>query len=60
MLKKERKGNKSKAAEALISNIDSMWAWGADSSPEVLLNTVWFLLTLHMGICGRDEHSKLT
>ena len=39
-----------------------MWALGAleDSSPEVLLNTVWFLLTLYMGLHGRDEHYKLT
>ncbi len=39
-----------------------MWASGAlgHSSPEVLLNTVWLLLTLHMGICGRDKHHKLT
>ncbi len=30
-----------------------------DSRPEVLLNTVWFLLTLHMGLHGKDEHYKL-
>ena len=63
MLKREEKGNKSNAAEPLEnSDIDVMWASGAlgDTSPEILLNTVWFLLTLHMGMRGRDEHYKLT
>ncbi len=58
-----RKRGENKAAEALeISDIDSMWALGTlgDSHPEVLLNTVWFLLTLHMGLRGRNEHYKLT
>ena len=27
--------------------------------PEVLQNTVWYLLTLHLGMRGRDEHYKL-
>ncbi len=45
-----------------MNDIDSMWTSGflGDSSLEVLLNTVWFLLTLHMGMRGRDEHYKLT
>ncbi len=45
-----------------MDDIDSMWTSGSlgDSSPEVLLNTVWFLLTMHMGMRGRDEHYKLT
>ena len=62
MLKKEGKGNKSNASEALEnSDIEKMWATGVlgDSSPEVLQNTVWFLLTVHMGMRGRDEHYKL-
>ncbi len=48
--------------ELEMDDIDSMWTSGSlgDSSPEVLLNTVWFLLTLHMGMRGRDEHYKLT
>ena len=30
-----------------------------DSDPEFFQNAVWFLLTLHMGMRGRDEHYKL-
>ncbi len=63
MLKKKGKGNKNNAAEPMeMDDIDSMWTSGSlgDSSPEVLLNTVWFLLTLHIGMRGRDEHYKLT
>ncbi len=63
MLLKKGKGNKNNAAESLeMDDIDSMWTSGSlgDSSPEVLLNTVWFLLMLHMGMRGREEHYKLT
>ena len=35
-----------------------MWERGVPT-PEVLQNTVWYLLTLHMGMRGRDEHYKL-
>ena len=37
-----------------------MWEPGTlgDSSPETLLNTVWSLLMLLMGMLGRDEHYK--
>ena len=61
-LKKDGKGNKSKASEPLEnSEVQKMWEKGAlgDESPEVLQNTVWYLLTLHMGMRGRDEHYKL-
>ena len=59
---KKEKGKKKAAVALEISDIDSMWALGTlgDSCPEVLLNTAWFLLTLHMGLRGRDEHYKLT
>ena len=30
-----------------------------DDNPETLQYTVWFLLTLHMGMRGRDEHYKV-
>ena len=62
MLKKEGKGKKPHAAEALDGHeICKLWATGAlgEDSPESLQNTVWYLLTLHMGMRGRDEHYKL-
>ena len=30
-----------------------------DHSPEALIRTVWYFLTLHFGMRGRDEHHKL-
>ena len=61
-LKKEGKGNKANAAEALEEvEIRKLWdcnALGA-YSPESLEHTIWFLLTMHMGMRGRDEHHKL-
>ena len=61
-VKKEGKGNKPHAAEPLDEDeISLLWETGAlgDGSPEVLQNTVWYLLTLHMDMRGRDEHYKL-
>ena len=62
MLKKEGKGNKSKASQHLEDvEIEQLWMSGAlrSSSPEILQNTVWFLLCLHLGMRGRSEHYKL-
>ncbi len=41
------------------NNFGRMVHWGC-SGPEVLQNTIWFLLCVHMGMRGRDEHYKLT
>ena len=30
-----------------------------DHSPEALIRTVWYFLTMHMGMRGRDELTKL-
>ncbi len=62
MLKKEGKGKKSKASQPLENTeIEQLWISGAlgSSSTEVLQDTVRFLLCLHMGMRGRDEHYKL-
>ena len=61
-LKEEGKGNKSKASQPLEDvEIEQLWISGAlgRSSPDILQNTVWFLLCLHLGMRGRDEHYKL-
>ena len=58
----ERKGNKSRASQPLEDvEIEQLWISGAlgSSSPEILQNTVWFLLCLHFGTRGRHEHYKL-
>ena len=59
MLKKEGKGNMPNAAEALDDGDHKKKLWETSAlgeDPETLQNTVWFLLTLHMGMRGRDEH----
>ena len=48
MLKKEGKGNKPNAAEALDDqDISILWETGAFGE-KTLQNTVWYLLTMHM------------
>ncbi len=62
MLKKEGKGSRSKASESLGDDeMQQLWENGAlgCSGPEVLQNTIWFLLCVHMGMRGRDKHYTL-
>ena len=61
-MKKEGKGNKPNAADALEpADIEQFWESGAlgDSDPKTLQDTLWWLIATHMGTRGRDEHHKL-
>ena len=61
-LKSEGKGSKPNAANALESvDIERMWSSGAlgDTHPLTLQQTLWWLIAMHMGTRGRDEHHKL-
>jgi len=61
-LKKEGKGNKPNAADALESaDFERLWESGAlgDTDPQTLQYTLWWLIATHMGTRGRDEHHKL-
>ena len=61
-LKKEGKGNKPNAADALEpADIEWLWESGAlgDTDPQTLQYTLWWLIATHMGTRGRDEHHKL-
>ena len=61
-LKKEGKGNKPNAADALEpADIEQLWESGAlgDTDPQTLQYTLWWLIATHMGTRGRDEHHKL-
>ena len=60
-LKRLGKGNKPEACESLSeSEIEQLWTSNAlgDHSPQNLQYTIWFLICLHMGMRGRDEHHK--
>ena len=62
ILKKEGKRNKSKASKPLQDvEIEQLWISGAlgSSSTEILQHTVWFLLSLHLGMSGRDEMGRI-
>jgi len=52
MLKKQGKESRSRASEALGEEIDQLWDTGTlgCNSPEVLQNTILFLLYVHMGM----------
>ena len=61
-LKKEGKGNRSKAADPLEKeDFEQLWESGAlgEDDPETLQNSVWLMLCMHMGMRGQDEHHKL-
>ena len=54
-LKKEGKGNKPNASEPLESeDFELLWESGAlgERDPEMLQNTVWLILCMHMGMRG--------
>ena len=60
-LKGEGKGNKPNASEPLDrSEIEQLWKRGAlgASDPATLQQTVWWLISTHLGTRGRDEHHK--
>ena len=61
-LKKEGKGNKPFAAQALTDNeINILYEKGllGTSSGEALLNTLWLFNSLHFGLHGCDEHRQM-
>ena len=62
-MKKSRKGKKQHPAETLeAADLQSLLSRGllGDATPESLLNSVWLMLTLHLSLCERDQHYKLT
>ena len=61
-LKKDGKGNKPKAAEAITDeevNILYNKQLLGISNAEALLNTMWFMNTKHFGLRGCDEHRRM-
>ena len=61
-LKKDGKGNKPKAAEAITDeevNILYDEQLLGISNAEALLNTMWFMNTKHFGLGGCDEHRRM-
>ena len=61
-LKKDGKGNKPKAAEAITDeevNILYDKQLLGISNAEALLNTMWFMNTKHFGLRGWDEHCRM-
>ena len=61
-LKKDGKGNKPKAAEAITDeevNILYNKQLLGISNAEALLNTTWFMNTKHFGLSGCDEHRRM-
>ena len=60
-LKKDGKGNKPKAAEAITDevNILSNKQLLGISNAEALLNTLWFMNNKHFGLRGCDEHRRM-
>ena len=56
---KGHKPNASKSISMLEENKLFESGQFGDHNPEALIRTVWYFFTLHMGMRGRDEHSKL-
>ena len=62
-LKKEGKGNRPNAAEVITDeevNILYMKNLLGITSAQVLLNTLWFMNSIHFGLRGCDEHRQMT
>ena len=62
-LKKQGKGNKPNAASALNDEqVELLWENGqlGCSTPESILNTLWFYNTAGFGLRGVDEHRQMT
>ena len=61
-LKKSGKGNKPNAAQAITDNEISVLYEKellGTSNPESLINTIWYMNTIHFGLRGCDEHRKM-
>ena len=59
-LREEGKGSRPNASKALTWQEEAeLWKAGklGDHDPETLIHTVWFTLTQHMGLRGRQEHA---
>jgi hypothetical protein len=62
VLKKQGKGNKPKKSQPLTDDEINMLYQKkllGESTPESLLNTVWFNNTVHFGMRGAHEHYNL-
>ena len=56
------KGQKANASKCITSSDEDKFFTSGQmgrQSPEALIRTIWYFLTLHMGMQGRDEHCKL-
>ena len=60
-LKKDGKGKKPKAAEAITDEVNILYDKQllGISNAEALLNTMWFKNTKHFGLRGCDEHCRM-
>ena len=62
LLRQEGKGKRPNASSALsIAEEEALWENGklGSSSPRVLCYTVWWILTQHFGLWGRQEHHSM-
>ncbi|XP_052230266.1 uncharacterized protein LOC127844242 [Dreissena polymorpha] len=61
-LKREGLGNKPQRADSITYNeIDELWNTNqlGQSTPESIINSLWFFNTIHFGLRGSDEHRSL-
>ena len=61
-LRKEGRGKRPNAAKPLtLQEEEMLWQEGklGNSSPQILTNTMWWLLTQHFGLRGRQEHHTM-
>ena len=61
-LRENGKGNRPNRAHSLTKDEEQvLWDCGqlGSTTPRSLLNTVWWLLTQHLGLCGRENHHSL-
>ena len=62
LLRQQGKGKRPNASKALTTEEEEkLWSENklGNSSPKVLLQTMWWLLTQHFGLRGRQEHHSM-
>lgn len=62
LLRQEEKGKRPDASSTLsIPEEEALWENGklGSSSPQVLCHTMWWILTQHFGLRGRQEHHSM-
>ena len=60
-LREEGRGKRPNRSKSLTNEEETLWKSGqlGSGNPRALINTMWWLLTQHFGLRGRQEHHNM-